>query len=110
MHCIAIDRYYPNLNVTSEEFGAENVTVTVKWAQQAGAVYHVRVVPPVPSVSTAGPGIITSYQLTISYNSEYNVSVDSEVIISSCGFNVTAFMRLYYGEMCLRAGVNYYVY
>ena len=33
---------------TSEEFGADNVTVTVEWTQEEGAVYKIIIVPQVP--------------------------------------------------------------
>jgi hypothetical protein len=99
-----IDQYYPRLNITSEDFAEKNVTVTVKWNQQAGIVYRIHVrqqnamndrEPPIPSVFTGGT--FASFQLTILYNSEYIVSVDAEVIIATCTFNVTTIIRLYYG-------------
>jgi hypothetical protein len=97
----------------------ENITVTVKWYQQAGAVYHTRVrvrqqstvgdrvsIPPIPSIYTDPGGTMASFQLTILYNSEYIVSVDSEIIVAPCRFNVTADIRLYYGENQIRIHVE----
>ena len=79
------------MNVISEEYYAGNVSVTVKWTQQVGAMYNATVIPPVPIMSTGS----TSRQLTISYNTEYNLSV---VAVVPCRDNATAFIRLHYGE------------
>ena len=73
-------------------YGPENVTVTVEWAQKGGATYDVSIIPPVaPILTTTGSA---SRQLTISYNTKYNLSV---VAITPCG-NATASMALNYGE------------
>ena len=80
------------MRVTSEEYGADNVTVTVKWTLQEGAVYTVRVSPPVPIMVTGS----IRHQLTISYNTEYNFSVEAT---APCRANATAFIGLHYGEL-----------
>ena len=89
-----IDQYNLTLLVTSEEYGPKNVTVTVEWAHQVGAMYTVRVSPPVPIMFTGS----TSRQLTISYNNEYNFSIDV-ITTPPCRANATAFIRLHYGEI-----------
>ena len=76
----------------SEIYGANNVTVTVEWEQQEGEIFTIRVVPPVPIVLSGGS---TSCQLTIPYNSEYNLTVEASVL---CQPNATALIRLNYGE------------
>ena len=75
--------------VTSEEYAAENVTVTVEWPRQLGAMYNVVVVPGVP-ISTLG-------QLTLLYNIKYNLSV---VAVTPCG-STPAFIGLHYGKILL---------
>ena len=37
-----LDLYIPTLSIVLEEYGADNVSVTVEWAQLEGAVYNVR--------------------------------------------------------------------
>ena len=85
-------QYTPILRILDERYEADNVTVTVEWAQQDGAVYTVRVSPPVPIMVTGS----TSRQLTISYNTVYNLSV---VAVAPCRVNATTFIRLNYGEV-----------
>ena len=80
------------MRVISEEYLADNVTVTMEWTQQVHATYNVTVVPPVPIVSTGS----TSCQLTIPYNTEYNFSIEA---VAPCRSNTVTFSRLYYGEM-----------
>ena len=71
--------------------------MTVEWPQQVGVVYSVTVLPWVPTIVTGN----TSRQLTISYNSEYNVTVEAIINIASCRFSVSDFIILNYGEVCL---------
>ena len=85
-----VDQYTPILHITSEEYGAYNVTVAVEWAQQLGAVYAVRLSPLAPITLTGS----TIRQLTLSYNTAYNLSV---VVVTPCG-NATASIMLNYGE------------
>ena len=86
------DLYYPNISITSEAYHADNVTLTVEWPQQEGAAYNIRILPEplVPSVFTGS----MSCQLAVSYNTEYNVSVEATV---PCRSNVTASIGLNYG-------------
>ena len=80
-----------NLGVISKEFGADNVTVTVEWAQQTGDLYFTaRLSPLAPTLLTES----TSRQLTLSYNIGYILTV---VAVTPCG-NTSAFIRLHYGE------------
>ena len=88
---IIIDHYVLTLWISSEEYSAANVTVTVEWTQLVGAVYYVRVVPLVPVVYTRD----ARYQLTIPYNTEYSFSIEA---IIPCRPNTTADIELKYGE------------
>ena len=84
--------YTPILRVFSEEYSADNITVTVEWTQQVYATYNVTVVPLVPIVFTGS----TRCQLTIPYNTEYNLTVEAA---APCRANTTALIRLNYGEI-----------
>ena len=97
-------KHTPMLRI-SEDYQADNVTVTVKWdpAQQMDTTIitlittTVTVSPLVPIIPTGN----TSRELVISYNTEYNLSV---VAVTACG-NATASRKLNYGEMYNR--LNY---
>ena len=79
----------------SQDYRDDNVTVTVEWIQKAYQRLNitVTVVPLVPLMETGN----TSRQLTIPYNTEYNISLEGT---DQCRPNitVTAFIRLDYGE------------
>ena len=93
------NKYTPMLRI-SEEYQANNITVTVKWdpAQQMDnntiitlITTTVAVSPLVPIIGTGN----TSRELVISYNTEYNLSV---VAVTACG-NAAATKKLNYGEI-----------
>ena len=93
----------PELNILEPQYDADNVTVTVEWAQQEpGVVYSVKVSP---FVSTGNFTEITCtrYQLTIPYNKMYNFSV---MATTPCRPNTTAFkfITLNYGEVYYNTG------
>ena len=90
---VTIDQYTPTLRVTSE-YKADNITVIVEWTQQVAATYTVSVIP-LALINFTGS---TSRQLTISYNTEYNFSVEATVT-APCRVTATAFIILHYGEM-----------
>ena len=56
----------------SEEYRAENIMVIMDWTQE-GVSYNITIIPMVPIASTGR----TSVQLTLSYNVEYNVSLEA---------------------------------
>ena len=89
---------YTRMLRISEDYQADNVTVTVKWdpAQQMDNIITlitttVTVSPLVPIIPTGN----TSRELVISYNTEYNLSV---VAVTACG-NAAATKKLNYGEI-----------
>ena len=88
------DNYTLTMRDISAEYSANNITVTVEWPQQVHAMYDVTVVPSVPIVFTEN----TSCQVTIPYNTEYNLSVEA---VAPCRPNTTTVTRLYYGEMSM---------
>ena len=78
------------MNISEEHFEADNITITVEWAQQVGVVYATTVLPMVPLMFIGS----TSLRLTIPYNTEYNFSVEA---VGPCRSNTTAVIRLRYG-------------
>ena len=91
-------KHTPLLSI-SEDYQADNVTVTVKWApaQQMDnnvitlITTTVTVSPMVPIIPTGN----TSRELVISYNTEYNLSL---VAVTACG-NAASTRKLNYGEI-----------
>ena len=77
------------LRITSKVFRADNVTVTLEWSSIFGASYIVKISPLMLVMHTGN----TSHQLTIPYNAEYNLTVET---VAPCG-NTTALMGLKYG-------------
>ena len=78
------------LNVTIvNQFLRNNVTVTLQWPQEAGAVYYYVNVSPEVSYTSHSSIVIS---LMISYNTQYNVSIVS----SLC--EVTTTKMLKYGK------------
>ena len=85
-----IEHYTPTLGIVAEEYSADNVTVTVEWTQHVYTTYDVRVVPQVLIVFTGS----MSLQLTIPYNTEYNLTVEAT---APCRPYATALIGLKYG-------------
>ena len=77
------------LHIFSKVFRADNVTVTLEWSPTFRASYIVKTSPLMLVMHTQN----TSHQLTIPYNTEYNLTVEA---VAPCG-NTTALMRLKYG-------------
>jgi hypothetical protein len=90
---IIVIQYAPTLS-SSEEYGADSVTVTVEWIQtQLPHVIYYTNVSPLVHMMLSGT---TSRQLTIPYNVKYNFSVEAS---TPCRPNATAFIILNYGEV-----------
>ena len=72
--------------------GNNNVTVTLQWPRESGAVYHINILPQTSytHLTTSHNTFITN--LTVFYNIQYTVSIVS----SLCG--VTTTKALSYGE------------
>ena len=75
----------------SEQFGTESVTANLEWEQEVDDIvfYDVNVIPHVAIRFTGS----TNVQLTLSYNTQYNVSV----VATLCGKNTTDIIGLHYG-------------
>jgi hypothetical protein len=78
--------------VTSEEFGADNVTVNVEWTREEGATYQIIIVPQMPMILFTGDSNI---QLILPYNNNYNLSVKSTF---PCQHQASSHVLLFYGE------------
>ena len=78
--------------VTLEEFGADNVTVTVEWTQQEGVTYQIIIVPQIPIKFTGE----SSIQLILPYNINYNLSVESA--LPGNRYEAQSHVLLFYGE------------
>ena len=83
-----------NISSISELFESNHVTVTLKWTSESSVqsvAYNVSVVPQ-GAVKFNGS---TTAQLTLTYNTLYNVSILAAV---QCGLNATTSIVLKYGE------------
>ena len=78
------------IEVESEEFQSENVTITLKWAQGDNEFYNVAVVPHMPVQYTGS----TTLELTLLYNIQYNMSI----VAFLCEYNTTDIIELLYGK------------
>jgi hypothetical protein len=82
-----------SLNVSLvNHFLRNSVIVTLQWPREAGAVYHVSVSPETPHTELTGSDHIFVINLTISYNTQHNVSFVS----SLCGVTTTKVLN--YGK------------
>ena len=78
--------------MVNQLLGINNVTVTLQWPREPGAVYHVNISPEILHIKSRA--IILSHDtimvnLTISYNVQYDVSIVS----SLCNLTATKLLR-----------------
>ena len=83
-----------NVSLINYQLGCNNVTVTLQWAQEAGAVYSVSVLPEMLTSPTElnNRHNTVATNLTISYDILHNISIVS----SLCG--ITTAKALKFGE------------
>ena len=72
-----------------KQFGVDNVTVILEWIHENATSYTLSTIPQVAIRNQT-----TSVQMTLSYNTLYNVSV----VATLCGQNTTIVSVLSYGE------------
>ena len=75
-------------------FLRNSVTVTLQWPRKAGAVYSVNVMPETPHTeltNTMHDHVLIN--LTISYNTQYNVSIASRLCVTT-----TRVLKFNYGN------------
>ena len=75
--------------VVDEEYGTEDIRVTLEWNQDEIIMYNVTAVPNVP-VLFKGPSVA---KLNVSYNTLYNVSITPR-----CGLGTATIVKLRYGK------------
>ena len=76
---------------TSEEYRADSIAVIIEWTQREGVSYNITIVPTVPMIYTGS----TSVQVIVSYNTEYNVSLEASTVCQSI---VSSNITLFYGK------------
>ena len=81
-----------NVTMVNQLLSNDDVTVTLQWPREAGAVYHVNVLPQIPHTELTNAMTIIMINLTVSYNIQYNVSIVS----SLCGVTTTKVLN--YGK------------
>ena len=82
-----------NVTMVNQLLRSDDVTVTLQWPREAGAVYNVNVSPEVSHIESPSVGHnIFIINLAISYNIQYNVSIVS----SLCGITTTKVLN--YGK------------
>ena len=93
-----------NIAMVNQLLRSDDVTVTLQWPREPGAVYNVNVSPEI-SYTELNSMIYNIFviSLTISYNIQYNVSIES----SLCGVTTTKVLK--YGEQICKHN-NYYNY
>ena len=85
-----------NVTMVNQFLKSDNVTVTLQWPREPGAVYHISVSPEVSHTEHASiEHNVFKINLTISYNIQYNVSIVS----SLCGVTTTKVLN--YGKYTL---------
>ena len=80
------------IQVESEVFHDENITIVLNWAQRDNEFYSASIVPSVPMLLDTS-GSMTA-QLTLQYNTHYSVSI----VAFLCEYNTTDVVDLYYGK------------
>ena len=74
-----------NVSMVNELLRNNNVTVTLQWPQEAGAVYRLSVSPEIPHSELTNAMSHSTTNITILYNIQYNISIVS----SLCGVTTT---------------------
>jgi phage-related protein len=82
-----------NVTMANQLLRSDDVIVTLQWPREPGAVYHVNILPETPHTElTFMRHNMFTLNLTISYDIQYNVSIES----SLCG--VTTIRIFNYGK------------
>ena len=82
----------PPINNTLEEYTANNITIILEWTGEEDVLYNIGIVPQIPITFIGN----TSVQLTLLYNTEYNVSVEAAL---PCQNQASSHIQLLYGEL-----------
>ena len=86
------------VQVRSEQFGLDNITVILQWLNEGGGVSYSASVTPESLAVEMLIGNVTGYasiELVLLYNTQYNLSI----VASLCGVNsTTSITELNYGK------------
>ena len=92
--------------IMSEIFKSENIKVNITWTQEYDVMYNVTTAPHTPHIKklTFNNGSVNVIELTLSYNTVYNVSITGNAVANGvCRAPQTSvsFKLLSYGELSL---------
>ena len=87
-----ITDHFLNVSLMNQLLRNTNVTVTLQWPREPGAVYHVNVSPETSLAELIYNAMTVMISLTITYNVQYNVTIVS----SLCDINATKVLN--YGK------------
>ena len=89
-----LDPQLHEISIISEQFQNKNITVTLEWIQVNNSLvsYHVSIIPQTAALSYNGD---TQAQVTIPYNTLYNVSISTVI---PCGLSTTTSIALSYSK------------
>lgn len=84
------------VQVSSEQFGRDNVTVILKWPTEEGGVSYNASVTPEGPLAEMLTGNDTSIKLVLLYNTQYNLSIVATLCEEGSATSIT---ELNYGEL-----------
>jgi hypothetical protein len=83
--------------ISDTEYGTHNVTVVLRWIRENGVTYNVTVEPEVATCAVINFITMSSAQITLSYNTHYNVTILGTTGV--CGRNVNrTIIEFHYGK------------
>ena len=75
--------------IVNEEYGTEDVRVTLEWNQDESMIFNVTAAPNVPVLFSG----LSVAKLNVSYNTLYNLSITPR-----CGLGTATIVKLHYGK------------
>ena len=91
---VGVNQLVGAIDVISELFHPENVTVTLGWEQKNGYTYGYEVISDQDSIFEINHSKTNSIQLTVLYNVRYSVRVVAQI----CGRDSTNVTEVYFGR------------
>ena len=86
----------PVVQVSSEQFGSDNVTVILEWPNEEGGVSYSASVTPESLLAEMLTGNGTRIKLVLLYNIQYNLSIIASLCEEDSATSIT---ELNYGEL-----------
>ena len=84
-----------NVTMVNQLLRSDDVTVTLQWPREPGAVYHINVRPEISHTELTSIEHVFTMNVIISYDTQYNLSIVS----SPCGVTTTRVLK--YGKYML---------